>query len=84
MVPSRSGFDARPRSGVMGSRTGENHPRARFTEDEVCVIRELHEEQPVGHPGHWSYLRLAAKFECSKSVIRDICRYRTWKNPPWD
>jgi ribosome-binding protein aMBF1 (putative translation factor) len=41
-----------------------------LTDRDVDLIRELHEEHGL------SYGVLAGKFEVSKSVIRDICRYR--------
>lgn len=55
-----------------GVRIGESHPRARLTDWEVELIRQLHEdlEEPIG------YRRLAAIFEVSKRTIRDVCAYR--------
>ena len=68
----------------MARRSGENHPRALSTEEEVCLIRELYEEYPLGHPKHIGYRKLAVKFNRPVSVIRDICRYLTWRESPWD
>lgn len=53
-----------------GSRCGETHHRAKLTDHDVDLIRELHEEHGL------SYGVLAVKFEVSKSTIRDLCRYR--------
>lgn len=50
----------------------------------MCLIRELHEEHPLGHPKHWGYRRLAVKFDRPVSVIRDICKYLTWRESEWD
>lgn len=53
-----------------GLRIGESHARAKLTDHEVDLIRELHEEHGMG------YRLLATKFEVSKRTIRDICSYR--------
>ena len=59
-----------------GSRVGETHHRSRLTDHDVDLIRELREEHKL------TYEVLAEKFECSKSTIRDICRYRRrWQRP---
>ncbi len=50
-------------------RAGENHPRAKLTDHEVEMIRQLH-EQGV------SYRKLAKKFDVGKSTVSSICRYR--------
>ena len=50
----------------------------------MCLIRELHEAHPVGHPKHLGYRKLAAKFDRPVSVIRDICKYRTWQESQWE
>ena len=60
----------------FGSRVGETHHRAKLTDHDVDLIRELREEHKL------TYEALAEKFECSKSTIRDICRYRRrWQRP---
>ena len=60
----------------LNKRCGETHPRARLTDHDVDLIRELREEHKL------TYEALAEKFECSKSTIRDICRYRRrWQRP---
>lgn len=52
-----------------GQRIGETHHRARLTDEDVDIIRDLHEEYGLG------YKVLADKFEVSKSLIRYICKY---------
>lgn len=50
---------------------GENHPKAKLTDHEVELIRQLHESGAMG------YKKLARKFEAGKSTIKSICDYRT-------
>lgn len=53
-----------------GARIGETHQRAKLTDGDVDMIRELRE-------GHGlSYREIAEKFEVSKSLARQICRYQ--------
>lgn len=63
-----------------GRRIGESHPRAKLTDHEVDLIRELHEGEkgPDGKVTRLGYKRIAAKFEISKRAVRDIisCRRR--------
>ncbi len=49
-----------------GKRIGEDHHRAKLTNHEVELIREMHE-------GGWGYGRLAAKFDVAKSTIQYLC-----------
>lgn len=62
-----------------GLRIGETHHRAKFTDADIDLIRELHEETvlPDGRvlPG-LSYSAIAAKMDCSKSTVRDIIKCR--------
>lgn len=67
-----------------GSRVGETHHRAKLTDHDVDLIRDLRDEG-------LTYQEIADKFEVSKSTIRDIvkCRRRwqrpdTWKRVPVD
>ncbi len=60
----------------LHKRCGETHPRARLTDHDVDLIRELHEYHGL------SYSVLAEKFDSSKSAIADICRYRRRANRP--
>jgi IS30 family transposase len=57
----------------QGSRVGETHPRAKLTDHDVDLIRELHE-------AGLSYRVIAIKFSVAKSTVRDIvkCR-RRWQ-----
>lgn len=52
-----------------GLRIGQGHHMAKLTDREVDLLLELRE---LG----WSYGRLAAKFEISKSQARNICKGR--------
>lgn len=63
-----------------GKRVGGTHPRAKLTDADIDLMRELHEEHGM------TYTVLAQKFECSKSTAWDVCNYRrriayavTWK-----
>lgn len=71
MTASRSRSRSTSRSGSYGHRRGEAHPRANLTDQDVELMRELHEQHQLG------YKRLALKFECSKETARDVCTYRT-------
>lgn len=53
-----------------GWRIGQTHHRAKATDAEIDLIRELHEEHG------WGYRKLSMKFKLSKRTIRDICSYR--------
>lgn len=52
-----------------GLRVGETHHRAKLTDQDVDLIRELHDEG-------LSYREIAVKFEVSKSTVRDIIKCR--------
>lgn len=63
-----------------GARVGETHPRAKLSDSDVDLIRDLHE-------AGLSYRQIVAKFDedhlqVSKSTVRDIikCR-RRWGRP---
>jgi hypothetical protein len=60
----------------LGSRVGESHHRARLTQHDVDLIRDLHEDYGLG------YGRLAAKFGVCKETIARVCRYETWAQAP--
>jgi ribosome-binding protein aMBF1 (putative translation factor) len=53
-----------------GVRIGQGHQRAKVDDHDVDVIRELREEHGL------TYRQLAEKYEVSKSLIRQICRYQ--------
>lgn len=67
----RSGEDRRggTRREGKGRRTGEEHPNAILTNDEVELLRRLREVDGM------TYAALAAKFEISKSSVAKICQY---------
>ena len=50
-----------------GRRVGDSHHNARLTDGDVELLRELHEQG-------WGYRKLAAKFEVSKSQVRNIVK----------
>lgn len=50
---------------------GQAHHRAKLTDHEVGLVRELHEKYRLG------YRQIARKFECSPWTIRDICKHWT-------
>ena len=52
-----------------GNRVGEDHPRAKLTDHEVDLIRELHEG------GGLSMREIAEKFDIAKSTVCDIVNY---------
>lgn len=54
----------------QGKRCGETHPRARLSDHDVDLIRELRETHGL------TYQAIADKFEISKSTVRDLCKYR--------
>jgi predicted DNA-binding protein (UPF0251 family) len=58
-----------------GIRLGQYHHRAKLTDHEVELIRQLHEEG-------LSYTQLAEKFDVGKSTIQDICTYRRRAQTP--
>ena len=54
----------------LGCRVGDSHHNAKLTDQEVGLLLELYEKS------RWGYRRLAAKFEISKSLARNICKGR--------
>jgi len=55
----------------LGRRVGESHHNAKLTDCDVELMLALHGEG-------WGYRRLAAKFECSRSLVRYIIKGR-WR-----
>jgi hypothetical protein len=53
----------------IGRRVGDSHHNAKLTNGEVELLLALHKEK-------WGYRRLSAKFEVSKSLVRDIIKLR--------
>lgn len=58
-----------------GRRIGQDHHRARFTDHEIDLMRQMYEEYPVGHKKHVGFRKLAAVWECSKAQIVRVCTY---------
>lgn len=58
-----------------GRRIGQDHPKANLSDHDVELMRALHEMYPTGHPEHFGYRRLSAKFGCTKTAARKICKY---------
>jgi len=57
----------------MAMKSGKKNPNEILTEDDVHLIRQVYEL------GGISYAKLAEKFECGESTIRDIIKNKTWK-----
>jgi Mor family transcriptional regulator len=55
---------------ALGRRVGDSHHNAKLTDAEVDMLLNLHEEG-------WGYKKLSAKFELSKTSVRNICNGRT-------
>ena len=53
-----------------GYRVGESHHRAKLTDDDVRLVRALHNEG-------LGYGTIARKFDSAPSTIRDIVTFRT-------
>ena len=51
--------------------TGEDHHNAKLSNDDVELIRQLYESGGIG------YRKIAEKFECGESTVRDIVKYMT-------
>ena len=54
-------------------RVGEDHQRAKLTDEQVRAIRAKHKPNKRG----FGYVALAKESGCGVSTIRDICTYRT-------
>lgn len=52
-------------------RRGDDHPKAKLTNREVELMRQLHEEDSLG------YKKLSKIFETHVDTVRDICNYLT-------
>lgn len=59
-----------------GRRIGEYHQRAKLSNHEVDLIRELRESH--GTP----YKEIAEKFDVSETLIKQICNYRIRSQTP--
>lgn len=58
----------------LGRRIGDSHHRATLTDDEVELIRTIHEEGKIG------YRTLAKFYGVSRSTIAKICKYERRNN----
>jgi len=58
-----------------GNRVGEDHPRAKLSDHEVELIRELHE-------GGMSCAEIARKFEVAKSTVSLIVNFKRRATAP--
>lgn len=59
-----------------GRRIGDSHQRARISNHDVDLMRELREEHGL------SYKELAEKFDVSESLVKQICNYRIRSQTP--
>lgn len=60
-----------------GRRIGEDHHRAKFTDEQVDRIRDLREDHGL------TYVQLASLFQSNKATIQSICQYRTRAQTPF-
>ena len=58
------------------NRIGEDHPRAKLTDHDVELIRQLREEFGLAHS------EIAVKFEIAKSTVVAICQYQRRATTP--
>lgn len=57
------------RKNQRGQRIGQDHPKARYADREVELVRQLRD-------GGWGYKRIARTMEMPRSTVRDICSGR--------
>lgn len=57
---------------ARGHRVGQDHPRARLSDHEVDLIRELAEERGANGKRVWGFRKLAKKFDVSQWTIAAI------------
>jgi orotate phosphoribosyltransferase-like protein len=50
-------------------RRGEAHPRAKLTDDDVRLVRQLH-DTGLG------YGEIGKKFNVSRFTVRDVCKHK--------
>lgn len=65
-----------------GNRIGESNPRAKLTNHEVDLLREMHEERNADGTHRYSLGRLALRFKVPKSTVQDICSGRRRAQTP--
>ena len=56
---------------VTMPKTGKRHHKAKLTTEDVDLMRQCYEI------GGFTYKKLAEKFDCGESTVRDIVKYRT-------
>lgn len=52
-----------------GRRVGQDHHRAKFTDHEVELMRQMNDNG-------MSFYRIARVMECGETTVRDICNHR--------
>lgn len=65
-----------------GNRIGESNPRAKLTDHEVDLIREMREERCPDGSYRYSLGFLALRFKIPKSTVQDICSGRRRAQTP--
>lgn len=55
-------------AGHRAGRSGERHPRARHTDRDVELMRQLHERG-------WGVAEIARKFDASKGYVSKVVHY---------
>lgn len=60
-----------------GARIGEDHPRAKLTDEQVDRIRDLREDYEM------TYDQLAAMYSVPKTTIASICQYARRAQTPF-
>ena len=64
-----------------GRRSGEDAvgaAKAKITNSDAELIRQLHEEFPRGDKRHMGYAKLSAKFGISKRSVQRVCLYLSY------
>jgi len=59
--------------GQKNARAGACHHKAKLTDSQVSDMRRLRSADGK----YWSYGKLAKRFQCGESTVRDIVQYRT-------
>lgn len=49
--------------------------RIELSDGEVELLRQMHEEHPLGHPDHIGIRRLAKIFDIPKNTAAKLCNY---------
>ncbi len=59
-----------------GLRIGETHHRAKYTDHEIDMVRDLHEKEGMG------YKKVAKVMDMPLRTVRSICNYTTRTEKP--